>query len=37
MLRIFKEKEKGTASPDDSDETRALICGLLENMLFSKR
>jgi methyl-accepting chemotaxis protein len=39
MLRIFKEKEKGkgTTSPDDSDETRALICGLLENMLFSKR
>lgn len=39
MLRIFKEKEKGqgAATPDDSDETRQLICGLLENMLFSKR
>lgn len=39
MLRIFKEKEKGkeTSTGDDSDETRALICGLLENMLFSKR
>jgi methyl-accepting chemotaxis protein len=38
MLRILKEKEKGKgASADDSDETRELICGLLENMLFSKR
>jgi methyl-accepting chemotaxis protein len=38
MLRIFKEKEKGKdASAEDNDETRELICGLLENMLFSKR
>lgn len=39
MLRIFREKEKGKAAStsDDSDETRALICGLLENMLFGKR
>lgn len=37
MLRIFKEKENGTAAPDDNNETRALICGLLENMLFRKR
>jgi methyl-accepting chemotaxis protein len=39
MLRIFKEKEKGqvASTADDSDETRQLICGLLENMLFSKR
>mgnify|MGYP001607286817 CR=1 FL=1 len=39
MLRIFKEKEQssGTSAQNDSDDTRKLICGLLENMLFSKR
>jgi methyl-accepting chemotaxis protein len=38
MLRIFREKENtGASKQDDSEETRALICGLLENMLFSKR
>ena len=39
MLRIFREKEKGqgATAQDDSGETRELICGLLENMLFKKR
>ena len=38
MLRIFKDKEKGKGtSAEDNDETRNLICGLLENMLFGKR